>query len=395
MRAVPTCLLHHLLLWLSAASAAHDSRAFPHFTAGQLATLSAPDPTSQLDPKNAAGHLAKMLIPRPPDTANNTLVRNYIVSHLRALSWDVQEDSFKDSTPYGEKTFVNVIATKDKHAASKLVLSAHHDSKFFPDFPENQFVGATDSAAPCAIMLDLATVLDPFFPPAATAPHSGTTLQLVFFDGEEAYKQWTATDSTYGSRHLAAKWSKQYVPTRSFGPAATVLSTIEHLVLLDLLGAASPLVTNYFADTGWLFDHLVSSQARLAEQGLLDVHELVGGQDAKGKWEDWDSFFVPRTSAGMAWHIEDDHIPFLKQGVPILHVIASPFPRVWHTLADDATALNLPTLKRWNLIFRLFTAEYLGLAVPEQAPQEEREKERRHAELVSRLYFVGWRPGMD
>ena len=27
-----------------------------------------------------------------------------------------------------------------------------------------------------------------------------TTLQLVFFDGEEAFKDWTATDSVYGAR---------------------------------------------------------------------------------------------------------------------------------------------------------------------------------------------------
>jgi glutaminyl-peptide cyclotransferase len=27
-----------------------------------------------------------------------------------------------------------------------------------------------------------------------------TTLQLVFFDGEEAFHDWTATDSIYGAR---------------------------------------------------------------------------------------------------------------------------------------------------------------------------------------------------
>lgn len=34
---------------------------------------------------------------------------------------------------------------------------------------------------------------------------SDLTLQLIFFDGEEALFQWTSTDSLYGSRHLAAK----------------------------------------------------------------------------------------------------------------------------------------------------------------------------------------------
>lgn len=31
-------------------------------------------------------------------------------------------------------------------------------------------------------------------------------LMLIFFDGEEAFLEWTATDSLYGSRHLAQKW---------------------------------------------------------------------------------------------------------------------------------------------------------------------------------------------
>jgi hypothetical protein len=29
------------------------------------------------------------------------------------------------------------------------------------------------------------------------------TLQLVFFDGEEAFKDWTDTDSIYGARYVA------------------------------------------------------------------------------------------------------------------------------------------------------------------------------------------------
>lgn len=33
------------------------------------------------------------------------------------------------------------------------------------------------------------------------------SLQLIFFDGEEAFVRWTATDSIYGSRHLAEEMS--------------------------------------------------------------------------------------------------------------------------------------------------------------------------------------------
>jgi len=35
-----------------------------------------------------------------------------------------------------------------------------------------------------------------------------TSLQLIFFDGEEALVDWTDTDSLYGSRHLAAQMEK-------------------------------------------------------------------------------------------------------------------------------------------------------------------------------------------
>jgi len=37
------------------------------------------------------------------------------------------------------------------------------------------------------------------------------TLQLVFFDGEEAFVHWTSTDSLYGSRHLAKKMAEERV----------------------------------------------------------------------------------------------------------------------------------------------------------------------------------------
>ena len=61
-------------------------------------------------------------------------------------------------------------------------------------------------------MLDLAEALDPLLNARAKRVEDDelgpdededvaeTTLQLVFFDGEEAFKDWTATDSIYGAR---------------------------------------------------------------------------------------------------------------------------------------------------------------------------------------------------
>lgn len=49
------------------------------------------------------------------------------------------------------------------------------------------------------------------------------------------------------------------------------------------------------------------------------------------------SFFVKRKGATTyGGGIEDDHLPFLEKGVPVVHLITMPFPRVWHTLAVES-----------------------------------------------------------
>jgi len=336
-----------------------------------------PDPTKNLDVSNPNSHLSNILIPRAPDTENNTLVRNYIISTLKSLDWHIEEDQFTDNTPVGRRRFTNVIATKDPDAPRRVILSAHFDSKYFSSYPQNQFLGATDSAAPCAIMLDLAEALNPLLEARMKRLEEGieededvadVTLQLVFFDGEEAFGEWTDTDSIYGARHLAEKWRTTYIAPNSkrrLNYAATEIQTIEHLILLDLLGAPNPLIRSYFMDTAWLYDAMASAERRLGESGSFVFEDK---QDMTP--ETWKSYFRPRRGkARNLGYIGDDHVPFMHNGVSILHVIGDPFPSVWHTLRDDASALDLPTMRRWNLILRVFIAEYLHLQPQDMKPR--------------------------
>ncbi|KAF7295447.1 Peptide hydrolase [Mycena indigotica] len=355
-------------------------RELTHLSPAAISTLiSSPDPLKQLDPNNPSSHLSKILIPRVPDTQNNTLVRNYIVSKLEALKWHVEQDAFNDTTPFGQKQFTNIIATKDPAASRRVIVAAHFDSKYFPE--PNEFVGATDSAAPCAMMLDLAETLNSLLDERAHRLEAGmeddedvsdTTLQLVFFDGEEAFVQWTDTDSIYGARHLAEKWATTYALPNSkrrlmMGPQATEISGIEHFILLDLLGAAKPLIRSYNLDTAWLFDALVSAEKRLGESGAFAY-----AKEQEMAPDKWSSFFYKRTSATMNYGgIGDDHVPFQEKGVDILHLITAPFPAVWHSIRDDASALHMPTLRRWNILMRVFMAEYLNLKPAEKKSRED------------------------
>jgi glutaminyl-peptide cyclotransferase len=44
---------------------------------------------------------------------------------------------FTEDTPIGSVEFTNLIFTFDPGAARKIILSAHFDSKWFPDYPAN------------------------------------------------------------------------------------------------------------------------------------------------------------------------------------------------------------------------------------------------------------------
>lgn len=384
MLGLPLTLLSFFLLFpVPAWQASLSPRDLTELSSSQIDTLvHTPNPVKNIDPSNPSSHLSKILIPRAPDTENNTLVRNYITSTLSNLNWHIEEDEFVADTPIGRKRFTNVIATKDPKATKRVILSAHFDSKYFASAPMNQFVGATDSAAPCAMMLDLAEALNPLLEERSKRLEDGeeddedvadTTLQLVFFDGEEAFFDWTDTDSIYGAKHLAQKWHTTYTAPHSkrrlLGPHTTELGSIEHLILLDLLGTPEPRIRSFFPDTAWLFDAILSAETRLGNSGAF-VYDKDG--KAEGQSQNWKSFFVKRQGRPTTFsYIGDDHVPFLQKGVPVLHLITEPFPRVWHRLDDNADALDVSTMRRWNLILRVFMSEYLNLRPAETHPKQE------------------------
>ncbi|XP_042556452.1 glutaminyl-peptide cyclotransferase-like protein isoform X1 [Dipodomys spectabilis] len=296
----------------------------------------------QLDPQRLWGtFLRPLLIVRTPGSPGNLQVRKFLEATLRALTagWHVELDPFTASTPLGPLDFGNVVATLDPGAARHLTLACHYDSKFFPPGSAT-FVGATDSAVPCALLLELAQALDLMLSKAKqqAAP---VTLQFLFLDGEEALKEWGPRDSLYGSRHLA-----QLMESIPHSPGPTRIQAIELFVLLDLLGAPNPTFYSHFPRTIRWFQRLRSIEKRLHRLNLLQSHP----QEVM--------YFQPGEPPGS---VEDDHIPFLRRGVPVVHLIATPFPTVWHTPADTEANLHPPTVHNLSRILAVFLAEYLGL----------------------------------
>ena len=124
------------------------------------------------------------------------------------------------------------------------------------------------------------------------------------------------------------------------------------MVLLDLLGVEFPVIKNAFNnETGRWFKVALEIQ-----QGLKDAALWNPNPDEKGR----DDYFQNYRGGG----IQDDHIPFLQRGVPILHWIAQPFPDVWHELTDNKDALHFPTIENFTRVVRLLIARYLHLTIP-------------------------------
>ena len=73
-------------------------------------------------------------------------------------------DEFDSPTPLGIKRFTNIIATVNPNAKRRLILAAHYDSKLYESEGDTRFfLGATDSAMPCAMLIEIARIVTPLF----------------------------------------------------------------------------------------------------------------------------------------------------------------------------------------------------------------------------------------
>ncbi|KIK58311.1 hypothetical protein GYMLUDRAFT_702530 [Collybiopsis luxurians FD-317 M1] len=62
----------------------------------------------------------------------------------------------------------------------------------------------------------------------------------------------------------------------------------------------------------------------------------------------------------------DDHVPFLRRGIRVLHLTAELFRgwTRWRTLVGEASTLDSARMRQWNILMKVFTAEYLDPELP-------------------------------
>jgi glutaminyl-peptide cyclotransferase len=237
---------------------------------------------------------------------------NFIRQHFKpeASKGDFITDEFTANTPLGLQTMRNFIvrfpgkAPRPGETPGIIVLASHYETNY--PLKDTNFVGANDGACTSALLI----ALGQYF---RAHPPQGYSIWLLFDDGEEAVakppydpSQWASDNSNnlYGTRHLAAKWY-----------ADGTLTRVKAFIVADMIGDKDLNILEEMGSTPWL--------RQVFRQAAINTHHTANVFQTQGEEE-------------------DDHLPFLKRGVPSLDVIdvdygphTAAMPDGYHHTAQD------------------------------------------------------------
>ena len=218
----------------------------------------------------------------------------------------LEEDTFTANTPIGAVAMRNFIVRFPGKKDGVIVMATHYETNYW--LRNINFVGANDGAATTGLLMAIADQLRS--QTANGKKLDGYSVWLVFDDGEESIlPQWTDSDSTYGTRHLAAKWGRD-----------GTLGKIKAFILADMIGDKDLDIQRETRSTDWLVD-LVRKAA----------HKFG-----------YDRFFFQTEQ-----QVEDDHLPFVKRGVPSIDIIDlnyGPQNSYHHTAQDTLDKISARSL---------------------------------------------------
>ncbi|NIS85614.1 MAG: M28 family peptidase [Nitrospinaceae bacterium] len=235
--------------------------------------------------------------PRPPGSAAHQKLQDYIkaVGRQYADSFREQKFSFTGATrPKIPLTNIELVFNGTTRQAP-LVLGAHYDTRPFADKEEDPYSsefpipGANDGGSGTAVLLALAQYLH------ANPPQR--PVRLVFFDGEDYGFEFT-NEYFLGSKYYARQLLKQ---DKAEWPEA--------VVIIDMVGDKD---LEIFKEKNSL-----KNAPRLLNVFFETARRLK----------------VPQFNQEVGRAVLDDHISFLKIGIPAAVLIDIHYP-YWHTLAD-------------------------------------------------------------
>ncbi len=267
--------------------------------------------TTDFDGERALRHVYTQVSfgPRPSGSPALEKTREYLVRELQSYGVQVRLDVFTSLTPHGKVKMKNIVAELVGETSNLIVIASHYDTKHLKNV---RFLGANDGGSSTAALLEIARVM------ASRKQKSRFTYQFVFFDGEEAFcEEWDeclhGSDNTYGSRYMVERLR-----------AEKRLHHVKAMILLDMIGDRELTIAREAASSPWLVSAFWNTAGELG----------------------YTEQFVDRS-----YLIEDDHVPFLKAGIPAVNIIDFEYGkgpqdnRYWHTSDDTPDKISARSLK--------------------------------------------------
>ncbi|HET7616561.1 MAG TPA: M28 family metallopeptidase, partial [Bacillales bacterium] len=215
---------------------------------------------------------------------------------------------FTDETPRGKVQFVNLIARFSGHqnAAPLFLLCSHYDTKTFDTI---RFVGANDGGSSTGLLLELARVI-------GRDPQLAANIELVFFDGEEAYDHFSETDGLYGSRYFA----KHIEGPKQFRGG----------IVFDMVGDRSLDIT---------------LPADSPPEMARDIFAAADALKLRNHFTYLDREMI------------DDHSPLNAVGIPSIDIIDFDYPW-WHTAGDTMEKISAESLQIVGSVALYYLSEF-------------------------------------
>lgn len=270
--------------------------------------------TDGFDGARAYEHVRRLVEigPRPPGSDGIHRAQSYIIGQLKSFGCQVEEHGFHGSTALGDIAMKNIIAKIPGTGRDIVLYTTHYDTLRMANF-----VGADDGGSGTGTMLELARLF------CERKTKNEMNVWIVFFDGEETQNQWTDkasvqwsdTNSTYGSREMAASMA-----------LSGELKRVKAMILADMIGPSDLKIKRDTGSTPWLTDLIWATAARLGYgKVFVDENTTVGG---------------------------DDHFSFIRRGVAGCDIIDFDVAATyWHTPQDTLDKVDARSLAMVGHVF--------------------------------------------
>jgi glutaminyl-peptide cyclotransferase len=245
--------------------------------------------------------------PRWPTGPGHVKAEEFIRAHFQRTHDQLEEDHFTADTPIGPVPMCNFIVRFPGKKPGVIVLGSHYETNY--PLRNINFVGANDGGSTTGLLMAIADRLRAEAQASPAKKLEGYSVWLVFFDGEEAIQQWSASDSTYGSRHLAAKWGRD-----------GTLNQIKAFLLADMIGDKDLDILRETRSAPWLVGLVAQAAKKFGYQ----------------------HYFFQQES-----EVEDDHLAFVARGVPSIDIIDldyGPNNSYHHTAQDTMDKISAHSL---------------------------------------------------